>query len=33
MTRTFIVEQGELLLVEYLPGYAPELNPVEYIRA
>jgi len=23
--------QGQRLSVEYLPGYAPELNPVEYI--
>ena len=32
-TRDFIAEQGERLWVEYLPGYAPELNPVEYIWA
>src|SRR5215467_1341978 len=33
ITRNFIAEQGERLWVEYLPGYAPELNPVEYIWA
>jgi transposase len=32
MTRDFIAEH-ERLWVEYLPGYAPELNPVEYIWA
>lgn len=31
ITRDFIAEQGERLWIEYLPGYAPELNPVEYI--
>jgi len=31
VTRDFIAGQGERLWVEYLPGYAPELNPVEYI--
>jgi transposase len=31
MTRDFIAGQGDRLRVEYLPGYAPELNPVEYI--
>ena len=31
MTRDFIACQGDRLRVEYLPGYAPELNPVEYI--
>lgn len=30
-TRDFITGQGERLWVEYLPSYAPELNPVEYI--
>ena len=30
-TRDFIAEQGGRLRVEYLPAYAPELNPVEYI--
>jgi transposase len=33
ITRQFIVDQGNRLVVEYLPGYAPELNPVEYIWA
>lgn len=33
ITRDFIAEQGERLWVEYLPAYAPELNPVEYIWA
>jgi transposase len=28
----FIGGQGERWWVEYLPGYVPELNPVEYIR-
>jgi transposase len=32
-TRDFITGQGDRLWVEYLPGYAPELNPVEYIWA
>jgi transposase len=31
VTRDFIADQAERLRVEYLPGYAPELNPVEYI--
>jgi transposase len=31
ITRDFIAGHGERLWVEYLPGYAPELNPVEYI--
>jgi transposase len=33
ITRQFIADQGNRLVVEYLPGYAPELNPVEYIWA
>ena len=33
LTRDFIAGQGSRLWVEYLPGYAPELNPVEYIWA
>jgi transposase len=33
ITRQFIASQGDRLQVEYLPGYAPELNPVEYIWA
>jgi transposase len=27
----FIAAQGGRLLTEYLPSYAPELNPVEYL--
>ena len=27
----FVAAQGGRLLIEYLPGYAPELNPVEYL--
>ena len=30
-TRDFIARQNGRIWVEYLPGYAPELNPVEYI--
>ena len=33
LTRDFIAEPGERWWVEYLPGYTPELNPVEYIWA
>ena len=33
LTRDFIAGQGERWWVEYLPAYAPELNPVEYIWA
>jgi transposase len=31
LVRDFIASQEERLGVEYLPSYAPELNPVEYI--
>lgn len=31
MVRDFIGEQDGRIWVEYLPAYAPELNPVEYI--
>ena len=31
IVRNFVSGQGERLWVEYLPAYAPELNPVEYI--
>lgn len=31
MTRDFIAEHRDRLWAEHLPGYAPELNPVEYI--
>ena len=33
ITNDFIAQHRQRLSVEYLPGYAPELNPVEYIRA
>jgi transposase len=33
MTQQFIADQKGRLEVEYLPPYAPELNPVEYIWA
>ncbi len=32
-TQQFIADQKGRLEVEYLPPYAPELNPVEYIWA
>ena len=31
LVREFIATQNGRLAIEYLPGYAPELNPVEYI--
>ena len=31
MVRDFISGRGDRLWVEYLPSYAPELNPVEHI--
>ena len=31
LVREFIAAQHGRLAIEYLPGYAPELNPVEYI--
>jgi transposase len=31
--REFIEAQGDRLWMEFLPAYAPELNPVEYIWA
>jgi len=31
VTRDSIASQEGRIAVEYLPGYAPELNPVEYI--
>lgn len=31
MVREFVEEQGGRLALEYLPAYAPELNPVEYL--
>jgi transposase len=27
----FIRQQGGRIWIEFLPGYAPELNPVEYL--
>lgn len=33
LTRSFIEDHADRLCVEYLPAYAPELNPVEYIWA
>ena len=33
ITNDFIVQHRQRLSVEYVPGYAPELNPVEYIWA
>ena len=29
--RDFVAAQGRQLTLEWLPGYAPELNPVEHI--
>jgi transposase len=31
LVREFVAEQGGRLELEYLPAYAPELNPVEYL--
>jgi transposase len=31
MVRTFVEAQGGRLALEFLPAYAPELNPTEYI--
>jgi transposase len=31
MVRDFVASQNGRLTLEYLPGYAPELNPVEYL--
>ena len=33
LVRDFVTAQGGRLTLECLPGYAPELNPVEYIWA
>ncbi len=33
LAQQFIQDQKGRLAMEYLPAYAPELNPVEYIRA
>lgn len=32
-TSSFVAQQQDRLCVEFLPAYAPELNPVEYIWA
>jgi len=31
LVKAFVAEQGGRLQLEFLPGYAPELNPVEYL--
>lgn len=31
LVKDFIAAQGDRLRMEFLPGYAPELNPVEYL--
>jgi len=31
LVREFVAAQGGRLVTEYLPSYAPELNPAEYI--
>jgi transposase len=31
LVREFMAAQGGRLVTEYLPSYAPELNPVEYL--
>ena len=31
LVRDFVVAQGDRLVLEWLPGYAPELNAVEHI--
>lgn len=31
MVRDFVVAQRGRIVLEFLPGYAPELNPTEYI--
>lgn len=31
LVKEFVARQGGALHLEYLPAYAPELNPVEYI--
>ena len=33
VVRDFVAAQGKRLTLEFLPGYAPELNPVEHIWA
>jgi transposase len=31
LVRDYVAEQGGAIELEYLPAYAPELNPVKYI--
>lgn len=31
LVREFVAGQGSQIQLEYLPAYAPELNPLEYI--
>ena len=31
LVSELVAAQGDRLWIEYLPGYAPELNPVEYL--
>lgn len=31
LVRDFVAEQNGRIHIEYLPAYAPELNPVEYL--
>ena len=31
IVRDFVASQNGRLTLEFLPGYAPELNPVEYL--
>ena len=29
--REFVESKGDRIVLDYLPAYAPELNPVEYV--
>lgn len=31
LVRQFVESKGDRLVIDYLPAYAPELNPVEYV--
>jgi transposase len=31
LTKNFVAQQNGRIALEYLPAYAPELNPVEYL--
>jgi transposase len=31
LVREFVESQGDRIVLDYLPAYAPELNPVEYV--